>query len=195
MTTTQPTGNFYAPVSRYKQPGDNKPIFTGTLTKPDDDAKYPFSLWAFQYADKKTGEIKTGYSGIIDGVPANVPAQAQIDALLADPSGVDTKVANLTLRPGQIVLFPNGFKDEDPSKDRPDLWGWVNPIDGTPPFKPGVWIKQYEDSGRPYLSGQTQYPLPGKSAEEQQPTLEDLVANEQVTRGMPKSKGRREARE
>ena len=28
QTTKQPTGDFYAPVNRYKQPGDDKPIFT-----------------------------------------------------------------------------------------------------------------------------------------------------------------------
>ncbi len=188
QTTRQPTGDFYAPVNRYKQPGDDKPIFTGTLTKPDNDAKLPFALWAFQYAERKTGEIKTGYTGAINGVPANIPAQAQIDALLADASGVDVTVANLTLRPGQIVLFPNGFKDEAPEKGRPDLWGWVNPTDGTPPFKPGVWIKQFEDSGRPYLTGQTQYPIPGKSAAEQQMSLDDAIAAGKVSRGMPKAK-------
>lgn len=191
----QPKGNFYAPVNRYKQQGDDRPIFSGTLTKPGDEAELPFSVWAFQYTDKKTGEIKLGYSGNINGIPANIPAQAQIEALLADPTGVDVTVANLTLRPGQIVLFPNGFKDEAPEKGRPDQWGWVNPTDGTPPFKAGVWIKQYEDSKRPYLSGQTQYPLPGKSAAEQQPTLDDLIATEQVTRGMPKGRKRAEGRE
>ncbi|MBS0235562.1 MAG: hypothetical protein JSR99_19000 [Proteobacteria bacterium] len=128
----QPKGNFYAPINRYKVQGDEKPIFVGTLTKPGDEAALPFSLWGFKYADKKTGEIKTGYGGSINGIPANIPAAEQIEALLADPTGVDVTVANLTLRPGQIVLFPNGFKDEAPEKDRPDLWGWVNPTDGTP---------------------------------------------------------------
>lgn len=194
MTTpqTQLTGKFYAPVNRYKVAGDNKPIFSGRLTKPGDEAELPFSLWAFKYTDKKTGEIKTGYSGSIDGVPANIPAQDQIEALLTDPTGSDVTVANLTLRPGQIVLFPNGFKDEAPEKRRPDLWGWVNPIDGTAAFKPGVWVQQYEDSGRPYLSGQTQYPQAGKSAAE--PTLDQLIASEEVSRGMPKGKVRRESR-
>lgn len=193
-TTKQPTGDFYAPVNRYKQPGDDKPIFTGTLTKPTDDAKLPFALWAFQYADRKTGEVRTGYSGAINGVPANIPAQAQIDALLADATGVDAKVANLTLRPGQVVMFYNGFKDDAPEKKRPDQWGWVNPTDGTPPFKVGVWVKQFEDSGRPYLTGQTQYPIPGKSAAEQQMSLDDAIAAGKVSRGMPKSKDGRGGR-
>jgi hypothetical protein len=187
-TTKQPTGDFYAPVNRYKQPGDDKPIFTGTLTKPGDEAKQPFALWAFQYTDKKTGEVKTGYTGGINGVPANIPAADQISALLADATGVDVKVANLTLRPGQIVLFENGFKDEAPNKNRPDQWGWVNPTDGTPPFKVGAWVRQFEDSNRPYLTGQTQYPIPGKSAGEQQMSLDDAIATGKVSRGMPKAK-------
>lgn len=41
-------------------------------------------------------------------------------------------------RPGQIVLFPNKFKAEAPDRERPDLWGWANRSDGTPPFRPGV---------------------------------------------------------
>lgn len=189
--TKQPSGNFYAPINRYKQPGDDKPMFSGVLTKPGDEAEQPFALWPFEYADKKTGEIRIGYSGSINGVASNVPADDQIKALLADISGVDVQVANLTLRPGQIVLFPNSFKDEAPEKARPDLWGWVNPLDGSPPFKPAVWVKQFEDSGRPYLTGKTQYPLPGKAAVEQQPTLDDAVASGAVQRGMPQ-KGKRD---
>ena len=77
-------GNFYAPINRYKVQGDEKPIFVGTLTKPGDDAELPFSLWGFKYADKKTGEIKTGYSGSLKNIPANIPVTAQIEALLAD---------------------------------------------------------------------------------------------------------------
>ena len=191
----QPKGNLYASLYRYKVQGDGKPIFVGTLTKPGENAELPFSLWTFKFIDKKTGEIKIGYSGGINGVPANIPAAEQIEALLSDPSGVDVTIANLTLRPGQIVLFPNGFKDEAPEKGRPDHWGWVNPTDGTAPFKSGVWIKQFEDSKRPYLSGVTQYPLPKRPEADQQPTLEDLVASEKVTRGMPTGRKRREGRE
>ena len=103
----QPRGDFYAPLS---------PIFQGQLSKPGDEAKLPFALWAFKYPDRKTGELKTGYAGGINGVPANIPAQDQIDALLAEPSGTDAHLANLNLRPGQIVLFVNGFRDEAPVK-------------------------------------------------------------------------------
>ncbi len=191
---TQPTGDFYAPVNRYKQPGDDKPIFSGHLTKPGEEAKLPFALWAFEYTNGKTGEVLRGYSGGINGVPANIPAQAQIDALLADAdAGKEVNVANLTLRPGQIVLFANGFKAEAPDKNRPDLWGYVNPTDGTPVFRPSVWIKQFEDSNRPYLSGATQYPLPGKSERQHQDAaaaVERLIADGKVSKGMPKTKER-----
>ncbi|MFM9942834.1 MAG: hypothetical protein ACKVP7_25440 [Hyphomicrobiaceae bacterium] len=72
-TNQQPTGDFYAPINRYKQPGDDKPIFTGTLSKPGHDAKLPFALWAFEYTDKKTGEVKRGFGGSINGVATNKP--------------------------------------------------------------------------------------------------------------------------
>jgi hypothetical protein len=194
----QPRGDVYAPVNRYKQPGDAKPIFAGHLTKPGDDAKLPFALWAFEYehADKATGEIvkRTGYSGSINGVAANIPADDQIAALLAPGQGADVTVAGITMRPGQIVLFHNEFKAEAPDKDRPHLHGWCNPTDGTPPFQVHPWIRQFEDSGRPYLSGATQYPLPGQSEREQQDAvaaMSDLVRDGTVTRGMPeKRKGR-----
>ena len=131
-------------------------IFSGHLTKPGDEARLLFSLWAFAYehTDKATGEItkRTGYSGSINGVAANIPADDQIAALLAPAQGADVRIAGLTLRPGQIVLFHNEFKAEAPEKDRPHLHGWCNPADGSPPFQVHPWIRQFEDTGRPYLS-------------------------------------------
>ncbi|MCC0007737.1 MAG: hypothetical protein H6876_06385 [Hyphomicrobiaceae bacterium] len=190
-TTKQPTGDFYAPINRYKQPGDSKPIFTGHMTQPGSDAKEPFALWAFEYTTKD-GEVLRGYSGGINGVATNIPAQAQIEVLMADAhAGNEVNIANLTLRPGQTVLFTNTFKADAPDKNRPDLWGWTNPTDGKPPFRQSVWLKQFEDSGRPYLSGVTQYPLPGKSEREQQdatPDLEQIMTQGAVTKGMPKKR-------
>ena len=169
IDTQQAKGDFYAPLNRRKQPGDKQPIFKGRLNKPDDEAKLPIALWGFDYVDKKTGEVKRGFSGDQDGVASNIPAQAQIDALMADvDAGKEVTVANLTLRPGQITLFTNGFKDEAPERNRPDYWGWFNPKDGTPPVMVNIWVKTFEDSGVAYLSGKTQYPLPGKSLREQQ---------------------------
>ncbi|MEQ1712271.1 MAG: hypothetical protein ABL908_12840, partial [Hyphomicrobium sp.] len=132
------------------------------------------------------------YTGTINGVAANMPATDQIEALLAKSEAGEMTVAGLTLRPGQIILFENGFKAEAPEKNRPDLWGWVNPTDGTPPFRPSVWVKKFEDSGRPYLSGATQYPLPGKSLREQQDAaaVATLVDAGTVSRGMPDKKKR-----
>lgn len=180
MTTTtenQAKGDFYAPLNRYKQAGDNKPMFTGTLQAPGTEPNLPFALWPFDYTDTKTGEIKRGFTGGINGVAANIPAQAQIDALMADVSaGKEAQIRNLTLRPGQIVLFTNGFKDEEPEKNRPDFYGYVNPLDGSPYFEVSTWLKKFEGSGKPYLSGQTQFPLPGKSAAKEEAPKTKRVA-------------------
>lgn len=119
----------------------------------------------YERTNKETGEVTAhvGYSGGINGVAANIPAQDQIEALLVAAERTDAKVSNnLTLRPGQIVLFDNGFRAEAPEKNRPNLYGWVNPTDGTPPFQVSTWLKKFDD-GRAYLSGATQYPLPGQS--------------------------------
>lgn len=167
----QPRGNFYAPLNRYKQQGDNKPIFVGDVSKPEDEAKQPIALWAFRYerTNKETGEVTRhiGYSGAINGVAANIPAQDQIEALIGAADRADAKVGNLTLRPGQIVLFENGFINDAPDKNRPTYYGWVNPTDGTPVLQAGVWLKKFDD-GRAYLSGSTQYPLPDKPIAKQE---------------------------
>lgn len=169
----QPRGDFYAPVNRYKQPGDSKPIFTGHYTAPvaektGDEAQIPFALWAFTYetTNKETGEVTThtGYSGAVNGVPSNVPAADQIAALIGPGNGATATVKGVDLRPGQVILFENGFKHGSTDKDRPNLYGYINPTDGSPVIEVGVWLRQFEDSKRPYLSGTTQYPLPAKSA-------------------------------
>jgi hypothetical protein len=173
---SQPRGDFYAPLYRYKQPGDNNPMFKGHITAPGDDAKIPLALWAHRYSN-----------------PTTAPPMDQIHAMLAaNPDQAETIIGNLKLRPGQVVMFPNGFKAEAPEKNRPDLWGWVVPHDGTEPFKVSVWFKQFED-GRAYMSGATTYHQPGRSEAEMQDGLaaaNKLIADGAVTRGMPKAKGR-----
>lgn len=190
----QPRGNFFAPLNRYKQPGDDKPMFTGNLSKPGEEAELPIALWAFRYdrTNKETGEITThvGYSGGINGVAANIPAQDQIEALLVAAERTDAKVSNnLTLRPGQIVLFDNGFRAEAPEKNRPNLYGWVNPIDGTPPFQVSTWLKKFDD-GRAYLSGATQYPIPEQSMAKAEPPKETMPPRKPI----PTRRGQQEGR-
>ncbi|MFX5514221.1 hypothetical protein ABTD48_19650, partial [Acinetobacter baumannii] len=84
-----------------------KPMFSGTLTKPGEDAKLPFALWAFEYetTNKDTGEVikRRGFGGSISGIPTNLPAQDMIEALMRAPEGTEAQVANLMLRPGQVV--------------------------------------------------------------------------------------------
>lgn len=193
MDQPQLRGDFYAPMNRNKQPGDDRPMFTGRLTKPGDDAKHPFQLWAHPYTDPKTGEQLVSFSGTLDAVSPDALPMDQIHALIAaHPDQAEKIIGNLKLRPGQIVLFPNGFKAEAPEKDRPDYWGWVVPHDGTEPFKPSVWFKKFDD-GRVYMSGATSYHQPGKSEAERQDDLaaaSNLIAEGAVTKGMPKTKGR-----
>ncbi|MBU1211123.1 MAG: hypothetical protein KJ587_07615 [Alphaproteobacteria bacterium] len=60
---TQPRGDFVAFLNRDKQPGDKLPIFKGHIAKPGSDETVNLSLWAHEYTDKITGEIKIRYSG------------------------------------------------------------------------------------------------------------------------------------
>lgn len=167
-------GDFVAFMNRDKQPGDKRPAFEGRISKPGVEDKHPLVLWAHEYTDTKTGEVKVMFSGLTDAVATNAPAANQIAALVAgaDKSAAEATLGNLTLAPRQVVLFPNGFKNEPTTdgtepKNRPDFWGAYNPGDGSPIVRTSVWLKQ-DRNGRAYLSGATSYPIPGKSETEMQ---------------------------
>lgn len=191
--TTQPRGDLVAFLNRDKQPGDNRPIFEGRISKPGADDKHPLTLWAHVYADKGTGEVKTMYSGSIGAVSPDAEPAEQIAALTRTDGAGEQVLGGLSLRPRQVVLFPNGFKDEAPDKDRPDLWGGINFGDGSAVVRASVWLKKTRH-GEVMLAGATSYPVPGKSEAEMQaaePELGDLLARGEVSKGMPaKAKGR-----
>jgi hypothetical protein len=193
QSNTQPRGDFVAFLNRDKQPGDNRPIFEGRLAKPGSDEKVPLTLWAHEYTDPRTGEVKTMYSGTIGAVSPDASASDQISALTRSGDAGEQSLGNLSLRPRQVVLFPNGFKADAPDKNRPDLWGAVNFGDGSPIARSSVWLGKTR-SGEVMLTGATSYPLPGKSEGEMQaadPELVDIIAKREVSKGMPdKKKGR-----
>ena len=188
----QPRGDFVAFMNRDKQPGDNRPAFEGRITKPGSDEKLPLTLWAHEYADPKTGEVKVMFSGTIGAIATNAAPTQQIAALAAAaaPTPSDAQLGGLTLSPRQVVLFPNGFKNEAPDKDRPDYWGAYNPGDGSPVVRISTWLKK-DRNGKAYLTGATQYSIPDKTEAEMQSTdhgLAELVARGDVSQGMPEKK-------
>jgi hypothetical protein len=192
----QPRGDFVAFMNRDKQPGDNRPAFEGRISKPGSENKHDITLWAHEYTDPKTGEVKVMFNGQADAIARSAAPSDQINALVKQSDGAkDATMSGITLAPRQVVLFPNGFKSDAPEKQRPDYWGAYNPGDGSPIVRSSVWLKK-DRSGRAFLSGATSYPLPGKSEVEQQaaePNLHDLVETGQVSKGMPKkAKGRGE---
>jgi len=165
--TPQPRGDFVAFLNRDKEPGDNRPIFAGRIAKPGSDETLPLTLWAHEYADPKTGEVKTMYSGTIGTVSPDADPAAQIAALTRAGSPAEQTLGNLTLRPRQVVLFPNGFKADAPEKERPDLWGAANFGDGSPIVRNSVWLRKTR-TGEVMMSGATSYPIPGTSEAEMQ---------------------------
>lgn len=120
-STTQPRGDFVAFLNRDKQPGDNRPIFEGRTAKPGSEDKVPLTLWAHEYTDPRTGEVRTMYSGTVGAVSRDADPAGQIAALTRAAGSSDQMLGNLSLRPRQVVLFPNGFKADAPDKQRPDL--------------------------------------------------------------------------
>ena len=194
--TSQPRGDFVAFLNRDKQPGDNRPIFEGRIAKPGSDEKHPLTLWAHEYADPKTGEVKTMYSGTIGAISPDADPAAQIAALTRAGSPAEQTLGNLTLRPRQVVLFPNGFKADAPEKERPDLWGAANFGDGSPIVRNSVWLRRTR-TGEVMMSGATSYPIPGKSEAEMQaaePFLDELRAGRDAAKAAPERKKARGGR-
>ncbi|AHB50246.1 hypothetical protein W911_12080 [Hyphomicrobium nitrativorans NL23] len=195
-TEPQPHGNFIAFLVREKEPGDKRPMFEGRLSLPDEPkVEYAFPLFGHEYTDPKTGEVMTMFNGSTDPVSLNAAPMDQIAALLkgADTTTALASVGSLQLRPRQLVLFPNRFKDEAPEKDRPHYWGAYNHTRNDAVLRIGAWLRK-DRYGRAMFGGATSYPLPGKSEVEQQDatlTIAELEAQGVVSRGMPEKAKKR----
>jgi len=187
------TGNFIAYMNRNKEPGDSKPTFDGKLSLPGSEGEQTFALWAHEYTDPKSGEVKIMFNGRADAVSPTDEPMVQVAALLSGDAE-KASLGNLSLTARQLVLFPNRFKDEAPEKHRPDYWGAYNPGNGQPVVRISAWMRKdrYKNA---MVSGATSYPLPGKSEVEQQdfgPTLDSLKQEGLVSQGMPEQ-GRKRA--
>ena len=101
--TDIPRGVFRAHLNPERVQGDDKPTFQGSLTLPNaEDQERPFALWG---CATKTGSIMlTGRTAPVHG-----KAMAQIASLVAPTTEAAPALAvpdrNLTLKPGEIVLF------------------------------------------------------------------------------------------
>ena len=127
------------------------------------------------------------FNGQADAVsPTELPLDQVSQLLQADKDEHTATLSNVQLAPRQLVLFPNGFKDDEPEKKRPDYWGGFNPGRGQPVVRISVWARK-DRNDRVMLSGATSYPIPGKSEAEMQaetPTLDTLLANGTLTKGV-----------
>jgi hypothetical protein len=188
---TQLTGNFIAYLNRDKEPRDKKPAFDGRISIPGREDEMRFAIWAHEYKNPSTGELQIMFNGQAGNVATNAAPLDQVAALVkAAPEGPEAMIGNLTLAPRQVVLFPNRFKAEAPEKDRPDYWGAFNPGNGEPVVRISAWAKK-DRNDHAMLAGATSYPLPGKSETQQQDaTIDSLVANGAVSKGMPKTKAK-----
>jgi hypothetical protein len=163
--TAATKGKFAAFLNRDKQPGDSRPMFTdGKISKPDMADELPVTLWAFEYTDKKSGEVLTGFSGKIGAISASASPDDHIQALMKAPATEAPTLealGNLKVGPHSIVLFVS--KPKEGGKDNQKThYGYVNFGDGTPLVDLSVWLSK-DRYGRPILTGNTQYPQPAKS--------------------------------
>lgn len=176
---TQPHGNFVAFLVRDKQPGDKKPTFDGRLTLPALKTELNIALWAHEFTDPKSGEVKMMFNGRADAVsPTDAPLD-QVAALVRQEGAADiAELGALSLSPRQVVLFPNRFKDDEPAKQRPDFWGAFNPGQGQPLVRISAWMRK-DRYKHAMMTGATSYPLPGKNEAAQQdaaPSLAEVEA-------------------
>lgn len=187
---TQPTGNFIAYLNRDKEPGDKKPTFDGRISIPGREDESRFALWAHENKNPSTGEVQIMFNGQVGNVATSAAPLDQVASLVKTAEGSEATLGNLTLAPRQIVLFPNRFKAEAPEKQRPDYWGAFNPGNGEPVVRISAWAKK-DRNDHAMLAGATSYPLPGKSETQQQDaTINSLVAAGSVSKGMPKTKAK-----
>jgi hypothetical protein len=158
--TKQPKGNFVGFGNRYKQANDKRPNFNGRIAVPGSEREFRMALWAGQ---DRNGQVM--FTGRTSDISTSDTALEQIDTMAG--VGTDARMLaenNLKLAPGQIVLFRNSYKDEA-SPARPDFYGRWNPGTGDQLVNVSVWARKSK-TNQAMLTGQTQYPLPGKGLEE-----------------------------
>lgn len=157
MTTENVKGNFVAFANRYKKRTDDRPNFDGRIAIPGTEREFRMAVWA---ATDKHGKVM--FSGQSADISASDSALEQIASMAG--VGADMKTledGGITLKPGQLVMFANGFKDEQ-NPTRPDFYGRWNPGDGKV-VDISAWARTNERTGAAYLSGQTQYRQKGKN--------------------------------
>jgi hypothetical protein len=195
----RPKGNFIANPVRYQT--GNRPAYRGKIHIPGTERAFEVALWSSKYPNKDTGELTNiVLNGHTSDVSTSDSAMEQIDAI-ASRGAIDSVIEHkgMSLKAGQIAVFTNGYKTEpgvDPDQlaKRPDFHGYWNPGHGEKLVQVSVWARSGKDGGA-FISGATQYPLPGKEAGKEEVAerdLQDLVEAGDVTKGMP-AKGRRKA--
>jgi hypothetical protein len=149
VMTDAPQGKLSATLNPFKQPGDKRPAFTGTLTLPGQTDERPVSLWA--QTSKAGNAIMTGRAG--------ESAATQI-AKLTMPAGpfdddaiqhAKTDGKHFVIDSHDIMLF-EARKTETSHARAPDYWGYFNPGPGHELMRLAVWAKT-DMQGRAKLSG------------------------------------------
>lgn len=159
-------GKLRAFLNSDKVKGDAKPSFEGSLSLPGNDQERPFALWVRQ--TKQGGVMLTGRTGVPKG-----SAMEQIVGLLGAKGSAAPELvvgtSNMTLKPGEIVLFENKPREGEapkapektPGKDapaKPDFYGWHHTGEpGKGLHDVAVWAKT-DANGRAYLTGSLTLP-------------------------------------
>lgn len=156
----QPQGNFigFAANPRYKREGDRKPNFTGRIAVPGAKDEFDLALWA---GTDKNGRV------MFTGSAATISRDADVHEQIAQMAGVGSEARRMEengieLRPGQMVLFANGYKDAE-NPNRPDYYGRWNPGKGQKLVTISAWARK-SDKGQALLTGQTQYAISKEAA-------------------------------
>lgn len=166
----KPPGNMIAWFNRQKKKDDNRPVFQGEITLPDDPHKRPFSLWATQSRRTKASMLtgRAGFSAAAQiaehtTVPRGVDGEEEPDSDMeheqdgpeqameeAGPEAT-AEPSQLDIKENDVVLFTNTQRDAQ-NPNRPDYWGYFNPGQGKEMMRLSVWSRT-DRAGKAMLTG------------------------------------------
>ena len=159
--TQQQKGNFVAYLNPDARSTNKLPVFErGRIARPGSTEEHSFKLWPFEYTDKTTGELLTGFAGQMDVLPIGTDAKTQIAFATKEPAAQREAYTptNVSLKPGAIVLFVHKPMPHHTSDKPKNHYGYANFGDDGQYVEIASW-DGLTRNGKAMISGNTQYPM------------------------------------
>ena len=113
--------------------GEIRPVYTGTVSMPGSDERYPVILRGFTWKDPQTGQDTLRFDGVIGEFPVDSGAASPMELPAVPDHEEGPAGGNLTPGPGRIILLFNWSMTGDrPGPDCPGYRGLANFGEGYP---------------------------------------------------------------